>query len=223
MNTSYPSKLKVMSEIQQQKFQTEQENFWAGEFGTNYISRNVGEELLGSNLGFFSHVLKSAQKIESCLELGANVGMNLKALRLLFPGMRQFGIEINPDAAEKLADIIGIQNVFGGSILEFSSLETFELVLIKGVLIHINPEMLRTVYQKLFDYTKKYILICEYYNPTPVEVNYRGHDGKLFKRDFAGEMLDAFNDLRLVDYGFFYHRDPVFPQDDMTWFLLQKG
>ena len=106
-----------MSEIQQQKFQTDQENFWAGEFGTNYIDRNIGEELLASNLGFFSQALKSTQQIKSCLELGANVGMNLQALRLLFPGMRQYGIEINPDAAEKLADIIGIQNVFRGSIL----------------------------------------------------------------------------------------------------------
>jgi spore coat polysaccharide biosynthesis protein SpsF len=26
----------------------------------------------------------------------------------------------------------------------------------------------------------------------------------------------------LVDYGFAYHRDPAFPQDDITWFLLEK-
>ena len=36
---------------------------------------------------------------------------------------------------------------------------------------------------------------------------YRGHTARLFKRDFAGEMLDRFSDLRLVDYGFRYHRD----------------
>ena len=45
---------------------------------------------------------------------------------------------------------------------------------------------------------------------------------KLFKRDFAGELLDAFPSLDLVDYGFVYHRDPNFPQDDMNWFLLEK-
>ena len=212
-----------MNEIQSKTFETEQENFWAGEFGSNYIDRNIGEKLLGANLGFFSHALKSAKKIESCLELGANVGMNLQALKLLFPDMNQYGVEINPRAADKLAEVIGNHNVFRGSILEFSSAETFELILIKGVLIHINPKMLGAVYQKLYDYTKKYILICEYYNPTPVEVNYRGHDEKLFKRDFAGEMLNNFTDLTLLDYGFVYHRDPVFPQDDMTWFLLRKG
>ena len=41
---------------------------------------------------------------------------------------------------------------------------------------------------------------------------------RLFKRDFAGEMLDRFSDLRLVDYGFRYHRDPAHPADDLTWF-----
>jgi len=65
-------------------------------------------------------------------------------------------------------------------------------------------------------------LMCEYYNPSPVEVNYRGHSGKLFKRDFAGEFLDKFSDVKLIDYGFVYQRDPAFPQDDLTWFLMEK-
>lgn len=36
-------------------------------------------------------------------------------------------------------------------------------------------------------------------------------------------MLDMFPDLKLVDYRFIYHRDPVFPRDDSTWFLLEKS
>ena len=64
-------------------------------------------------------------------------------------------------------------------------------------------------------------MICEYYNPTPVTVPYRGASERLFKRDFAGELMDRF-DLALVDYGFVYHRDSHFPQDDLTWFLLEK-
>ena len=36
-------------------------------------------------------------------------------------------------------------------------------------------------------------------------------------------MLDAFPDLRLIDYGFVYHRDPNFPQDDLNWFLMEKS
>ena len=63
----------------------------------------------------------------------------------------------------------------------------------------------------------------EYYNPTPVEISYRGHSGKLFKRDFAGEMLDRFLDLQLLDYGFCYSRDYNFLYGNATWFLLEKS
>ena len=93
----------------------------------------------------------------------------------------------------------------------------------KGVLIHINPELLERAYRKLYDASHRYVLVCEYYNPSPVRMPYRGHDDRLFKRDFAGEMLDMFADLQLIDYGFQYHRDPTFPQDDITWFLMEKG
>jgi spore coat polysaccharide biosynthesis protein SpsF len=64
--------------------------------------------------------------------------------------------------------------------------------------------------------------LAEYYSPSRVEIKYRGHKNKLFKRDFAGEMLDQFSDLSLTDYGFVYHRDE-FPQDDINWFLLEKA
>ena len=36
-------------------------------------------------------------------------------------------------------------------------------------------------------------------------------------------MLDRFDDLKLADYGFVYRRDLLFPQDDINWFLLEKG
>jgi spore coat polysaccharide biosynthesis protein SpsF len=98
-----------------------------------------------------------------------------------------------------------------------------DIAFTKGVLIHINPNEVQIVYQKLYDVSKKYILVAEYYNPSPMEVLYRDHAGKLFKRDFAGEMLDKFPDLKLIDYGFVYHRDNYFTDDDITWFLMEKG
>ena len=90
-----------------------------------------------------------------------------------------------------------------------------------GVLIHIQPDRLPTIYENLFKGSKKYILIGEYYNPTPVEIEYRGVSGVLYKRDFAGELIDSF-DLKLIDYGFIYHRDEIKKLDDITWFLLSK-
>jgi pseudaminic acid biosynthesis-associated methylase len=203
-------------------YQTEQEKFWAEEFGNEYIERNQGDKLLASNLNFFVKALKQAGNISSCREFGANIGMNMKALKLLFPDVKLKGIEINKEASNELKKTIGEENVFNGSIFDANVEEKVQLSLIKGVLIHINPDMLPLVYDKLYHSSMKYILIAEYYNPSPVTISYRGHQDRLFKRDFAGEFLKKFPDTELIDYGFAYRNDPAFPQDDITWFLIKK-
>lgn len=202
---------------------TPQEGFWAGEFGSEYIGRNDSQQLLASNLNFFTKALKQAGRISSGIEFGANIGMNLRALQLLYPGIALHGIEINPDAAAQLRALIGQDNVYEGSIFNYPVNEQVDLALIKGVLIHINPDMLPVVYERLYNASRRFVLVCEYYNPSPVAISYRGHTDRLFKRDFAGEMMDKYPDLTLVDYGFAYRRDPAFPQDDITWFLMEKG
>jgi len=203
-------------------FKTEQEAFWAGEFGDQYINRNTGEKLLASNIHLFSKALKNAGNISSLIEFGANIGMNLKAIKTLYPDCNLKGIEINQQAAQELQNVIGSENVINDSIYHVQMEETFDVVLIKGVMIHLHPDMLALTYQKLYDHAAKYILIAEYYNPVPVEITYRGHQDRLYKRDFAGEFLDKFKDCVLVDYGFVYRKDPAFPQDDVTWFLIKK-
>jgi pseudaminic acid biosynthesis-associated methylase len=204
------------------QFKTEQEAFWAGEFGDAYVQRSQGDLLVAANIDMFSKALRVAQPVASCIEFGANVGLNLRALKALYPQMEQHAIEINADAVAQLQKVVPAGNIHHGSILEYEPARLFDLVLIKGVLIHINPEHLPAVYDKLYRSAGKYIIVCEYYNPTPVTVTYRGHENRLFKRDFAGELMDRFADVKLLDYGFVYRRDPKFPQDDGTWFLLEK-
>lgn len=203
-------------------FKTEQEAFWAGAFGTEYIQRNQGDTLLASNLDFFAKALHATRGVKSCIEFGANIGMNLKALKLLHPTYEQYGIEINADAAGELATVIAPDHVYNTSILDFDPQQIWDLVLIKGVLIHINPDALLQVYDKLVASCGRYLLVAEYYNPVPVAIPYRGHTDRLFKRDFAGEIMDRHQQMQLVDYGFAYRRDPNFPQDDITWFLMEK-
>ncbi len=202
-------------------FKTEQEAFWAGEFGTVYADRNQVEFTLPAKIAFFSEILAKTRGISSVIEFGANAGTNMTALKQLLPTADLSAIEINRYAAEKLKSIDKL-NVYNLSILDFEPKILQDLVLIKGVLIHINPDELQRVYEKLYATSKKYICIAEYYNPTPVTVTYRGHTDKLFKRDFAGELMDKYPDLKLIDYGFVYHRDNNFPQDDINWFLFEK-
>ena len=131
------------------------------------------------------------QGIQGVLELGANIGLNLIALKKLLPKSNLSAVEINEKAAAKLKEALPEVDLHLTSIIEFQPKGTWDLVFTKGVLIHISPEKLSEVYKLLYRSSSQYILICEYYSPKPTDVIYRGHTGKLFKRDFAGEMLEA--------------------------------
>ena len=200
---------------------TEQENFWAGSFGDDYISRNESGALLYSKVAMWSQMLKSANRVKSIKELGCNIGLNLKALHHLNPSYDLSGVEINEIAAHQAKEL-GIGSITCGTITEPLEDEKVDLTFTAAVLIHINPEKLDKVYQNLVNLSNRYVLVAEYYNPTPTDVVYRGHSERLFKRDFAGDLIDSYG-LNLVDYGFWYKRDNVAQEfGDVSWFLLEK-
>ena len=213
--------LRLHKEGKSMTFKTEQENFWAGEFGNDYINRNQGEELITSKSVLFGQILRAAPNVKSIVELGCNIGLNLQALNRINNNFELCGYEINKTAAQKSRDL-HIADIVDGTILDaIPADKKYDVSFTKSVLIHINPDELHRVYDNLYNLSKKYIVVCEYYNPSPVVVKYRGNEDRLFKRDFAGELIDKYN-LNLIDYGFTYHRDNYFPQDDSTWFLLEK-
>ncbi len=203
-------------------FKTEQEIFWAGEFGDDYIDRNNGDWLIASNMALFSSILKSTRKVNSVIEFGANIGMNIQPLQVLLPKAQLSAIEINQKAVFELEKLNILKNIYHQSILDFNSKEKFDFVFTKGVLIHIKPDSLNEVYTNMYNSSNRYICMIEYYNPTPVEIPYRGHSQKMYKRDFAGEIMKKYPNLELVNYGFIYKNDPIFMQGDATWFLMEK-
>jgi pseudaminic acid biosynthesis-associated methylase len=204
------------------QFKTAQESFWAGEFGDEYSKRVDSDEILAAYTAMHSRILQRTSGVGSIIEFGANIGLNLRSYKRLLPKAELSAIELNPTAVKALKEISDISHVHAQSILEFEPAKQYDLALIKTVLIHINPDALTKVYERLYAASRRYICIAEYYSPSPVSVEYRGHSERLFKRDFAGEMLDKYPDLNLVDYGFVYHRDNTFPIGDVTWFLLEK-
>ena len=202
-------------------FETDQERFWAGDFGDDYVDRSQGVHHIASRTAMWSRILRSCGPIGSATEFGANIGLNLRALRNLLPEAKLTGVEINAKAAQILRDE-GTIEVLEGSLFDTAPSIPADLGFTSGVLIHINPDRLGTAYDRLAQGSRRYVAMCEYYNPAPTEVTYRGHSEQLYKRDFAGEFLDAHPDFELRDYGFVYHRDPHFPVDDSTWFLMER-
>jgi pseudaminic acid biosynthesis-associated methylase len=203
-------------------YATEQEAFWAGEFGNEYSDRNIGAGWIAANTALFAKIIDRTRGVKSVIEFGANIGLNLRAIDMLIADADLTAVEINNQAADDLRKWSRC-SVHEQSILDFMPDREWDLTLIKGVLIHINPEELERVYDHLYNSSSKYVCVVEYFNPSPVALPYRGHEDRLFKRDFAGEIMDRFADLELVDYGFCYRRDPNFPQDDVTWFLMKKA
>ena len=202
-------------------YKTEQEDFWAGNFGDDYIDRNSGLDELGRKKSFFQKILTYIEPIKSVLEFGANIGLNLAALKQLDPEIEISAVEINKMAFKELASL-DLKRAYNTSILDFQLDYVRDLTISLGLLIHINPAQLPAAYSQLYSASSRYILVCESYSPVPVEVNYRGKINRYFKRDFTGEMQDLYRDLRLVEYGFAYHRDPNSLANDSNWFLLEK-
>jgi len=201
-------------------FKTEQETFWGGDFGQNYIDRNKSDILLASKIAMWSRILKCAHGVHSIRELGCNIGLNLAAISKLNPKIDLSAVEINESAAKKAASL-NVADITVGTILDPIEDKIVDLTFTAGVLIHINPNYLSKVYDNLVNGSERYIMVAEYFNTTPVAIPYRGHDDRLFKRDFAGELIDNYN-LKLVDYGFIYRRDNIAMQGDITWFLMEK-
>ena len=211
-----------------------QEEHWTGPQGTAYHERSPGNE--SANYHFFAQALAEAvmplqrqtittSGVRTILELGAGTGANVRALEKLYPFAEITALELNEQAAKTLKE--RSPNVLvhaGANVVTWEPVERYwDVVITKGLLIHIRPWDLSAVYERIHRAAGRYILLAEYYNPTPVDIRYRGEPDLLWKRDFAGEMLDRFTDLRLKDYGFAYHRDDEAPQDDITWFLLERG
>jgi spore coat polysaccharide biosynthesis protein SpsF len=210
-----------MKQKQISKYKTAQEIFWTGRFGDNYMKRNRDIKLVSASIALLTKIFSYTRGVNSLIEFGANIGNNLLAIKSISPHIKLSAVEINKKAVLELKKIKGLK-VYHQSILDFKTDYKRDLVLVFGLLIHLNPKMLDLSYNIIYRTSKKYICLMEYYNPNPVEVCYRGHKGKLFKRDFAGEMLDKFKKLKLIDYGFAYHRDNNWDFGDGTWFLLEK-
>lgn len=202
----------------------EQEDFWAGQFGYEYTKRNDSEKIVDSNIDFFSKALNKTSNIKTVMELGCNNGMNLLALEYIDSSMLLSGVDINARSLVELENNFIKRGLEPPTTYKGSASDPIEgkydLVISKGLLIHVYPDDLPAVYKNLYNLSSKYILIAEYYNPIPVEIPYRGYTNRLWKRDFAGEMISKYQ-LKIIDYGFVYHLDD-YPQDDLTWFLLSK-
>ena len=197
----------------------EQLAHWKGQEGDSYIERN-GEELLPAYTSMWSRILQRTPGVSSVLEVGANVGINLKAIKNLRPEIERHAIEPNKEARKRLVED-GV-TVYPYAAEHVWDMWTCDLVFTRGVLIHINPNVLPYVYKNMFNHTSRYMVVAEYFAPKREMIPYRGLLNRLWRADYAGEIMERYPEMKLVDYFFIYKRDPVAPQDNITVFIMEK-
>lgn len=175
--------------------QTSQLNLWRSEFGRDYTDRNDREK--PERVISWKRVLEGIAPTR-VLEVGCNVGWNLEYLRRL--GVAElYGIEPQLYAVER-ARWRGPQfGVVQGTAFDLPFKDGwFDLSFTSGVLIHISPETVGAALDEIYRVSKKWIIAIEYDDTAETEINYRGHDGALWKRDHGGLWMTRFPDLREI-------------------------
>ena len=208
-------------------FENEQVKLWRGEFGDEYMVRNAPtHERVANQTRFWAQLFNTlaVQNLEpgSILEVGANVGINLRALRNLSDA-ELFAVEPNDQAREVLIrdGVVTPENALAttGEAIELED-NSVDMAFTAGVLIHVNPETLAQVCAEIHRVSRKTIVCAEYFSANPETISYRGHTEKLFKRDFGAFWMEQFPSLKLLDYGFAWK--PVTGLDNITWWIFSK-
>ncbi len=202
-----------------------QADFWRGEFGDAYTNRNTASATeIQARLALWSEILSHTISAPpaSILEVGANLGINLRALRLL-SSARRLAVEPNEKARGLLVQdgIVAAADARDGlaSAIDFPD-GIADLAFTSGVLIHIHPDQLSASLREIHRCAKRWIGCIEYFSDKPQMIPYRGHEDRLFKRDFGELWLETCHDLRVVAYGFAWKR--VTGLDNLTWWLFEK-
>jgi len=197
---------------------------WRGEFGEAYISRNpVTAETTRKKIADWSKIFSALadNPPASFLEVGANVGQNIAALRQL-TNAEIYAVEPNPSARLQLmrSGLLDETHVRDGSAaaLPFED-ASIGLVFTSGVLIHVDPADLLRSCKEMHRVAERYLLSIEYFSDQPVEKRYQGREQMLFLRDYGAFWLENFDDLKIVDFGFFWK--PV-SGDSLNWWLFEK-
>jgi pseudaminic acid biosynthesis-associated methylase len=201
----------------------EQLKFWKQDYTDEYIQRNSN---FNFQLGIEAWNIirkKIDEPINQILECGSNIGRNINYLNDIYPDAEKSIIEVAEKPYKIVTSKYKLNHSFNGPIVDSDLPKNyFDLVFTNSVLIHIHPDEVVTNMKKMYEYSKKYILVAEYFNRTPVMIEYRGESNKLFKSDFGKTFISNF-DVELVDYGFLWghiYDDAGF--DDITFWLFRK-
>ena len=156
---------------------SETQEFWEGKFGDAYHKRNRVD--WRQRVTFWSEILELTGA-RSVWEWGCGPGWNLTAIQYAssnYP-VQVYGTECNESAI--------VQAIVAGlDVASNMFLHKADLTMTVGALIHVDPDSVQDLMQKIIDTSSDYVLAVEYESEKPREILYRGHKGKLWALPFA--------------------------------------
>jgi pseudaminic acid biosynthesis-associated methylase len=195
------------------------EDLWAGDFGDDYVERNKAAS--EGRRPFWADRLAKLE-VTSALEVGCNVGGNLRWLAELLGAQNVAGVDVNETALDVVrSELPGVDvRVATARELPFDD-DAFDLVFTTGVLIHQSPDELPRVMDEIVRCSRRYVLCGEYRADELEEVPYRGQRGALYKQDYGRLYQERFPHLRRLEEGFLPKSEGVW--DDVTYWVFEQG
>lgn len=197
------------------KATTEQLASWTSEFGREYTDRNTltldemdqaFEGQFGVAKSEIYRQLVGPQRLPDgqVLEVGCNIGLQLRLLQRANPGLAFHGLEPQPYAIERARELAPDMQFHQGTAfaLPFPD-RAFDLVMTHGVLIHIHPDDLPRALAEIVRVSRRFVLSHEYFARETMEVRYQGREGLLWKTDFAARYREVEPTLREVETRFY--------------------
>lgn len=208
----------IIMQDQQESEARRLERLWGGDFGDAYVERNI--DAANGREPFWRDILGRYQ-VRNALEVGCNVGANLRWICEALPQFEVYGVDVNERALAQLRGNLPHVNAVWSPARSLPFREGwFDLVFTAGVLIH-QPEItLPLVMAEIMRCSRRYVLCMEYSAEETVEVFYREQAGALFKRNYGRIYSEMFPELQLLEQNFL-GRDQGW--DDVTYWLFEKG
>lgn len=189
---------------------TEQLAAWTSSFGEQYTDRNTMsveamdeafETQFGVRKSEIYRELVGPTRLPTgrVLEVGCNIGLQLRLLERVNPSLEFHGVEPQPYAFQRAQVLAPNMRFYQATAFALPVADaSFDLVMTHGVLIHIDPADLPRALDEIHRVSRRFILCHEYYAPNATEVRYQGQEGLLWKTDFAARYRERFPDLREV-------------------------
>jgi pseudaminic acid biosynthesis-associated methylase len=194
------------------------EELWSGDFGDDYVDRNRQSD--DNRRAFWSQLVDDLG-VTRALEVGCNVGGNLRHLAPHMTPGGTFGLDVNRKALGELRRELPEINAVEGSARDLPFRDGwFDLVFTVGVLIHQADSTQPLVMNEMARVSKQWVLCGEYFAEQTEEVPYRDPQGALFRRNCGSLFTELFPQLHLHSTGFL-GKDEGW--DDVTWWLFSTS